>query len=182
VRLRRALFIAATTVGSISCAPSTIDIGARAPAPARALSADGQVTVLLFFSAKCPCQRAHDARLVALADRYSSRGVRFVAVDSEAGADEARDGAEAASRSYPFAIVSDPDGAVAEALGVDVATTAVVIDAQGRVRYRGGIDSDRHDLHINATPFLSNALDALLAGRDPEKPTAKSLGCILQRR
>lgn len=182
MNLRRTTIAAACVLASIGCAPSSVDVGARAPASARALAADHAVTVLVFFSATCPCTSAHDRRLVALAERYSARGVRFVAIDSEAGADDARDRAEATARGYPFAIVADPDGAVAESLGVDVAATTVVVDGAGLIRYRGGIDSDRHDLHDDATPFLSNALDAVLDGHDPTTKTAKSLGCVLRRR
>jgi hypothetical protein len=57
----------------------------------------------------------------------------------------------------------------------------VVLDGEGRVRYRGGIDSDRTHLHEDATPFLRLALDDLLAGRPPRVAEGKTLGCSLQK-
>ena len=40
-------------------------------------------TVLVFLSVDCPCFKAHEPRLAALARDYGSKGVRFVLVDSE---------------------------------------------------------------------------------------------------
>ena len=62
-------------------------------------------TVLVFFSAGCDCQTAHDARLGALAERYRGRGVALFAVDSERDASLEHDVSEARLRGYPFAIL-----------------------------------------------------------------------------
>jgi peroxiredoxin len=173
--------------------------GCAAPAPARLpdvalassdgaplrlaeLTARAPLTVVVFFSAGCPIQRAHDARLVALAARYRPRGVQLVAVDSEATATPASDRDEAQRRGYPFPILTDPDGRVADALGAEVATHTVVLDAAGRARYRGGLDSDRARLHDDAALYLRDALDRLLEGREPERVETVAPGCMLRRR
>jgi hypothetical protein len=49
------------------------------------------------------------------------------------------------------------------------------------VHYRGGIDSDRIHLHDDRTPYLEQALDDLLAHREPRVAEGKSLGCALQK-
>jgi hypothetical protein len=139
-------------------------------------------TVVVFFSADCPCQRAHDGRLRDLFARYRPRGVGMVAVDAEATATPAGDREEARARGYPFPILTDPEGATADALGAAFATYAVVIDAGGRVRYRGGLDSDRNHITPGASAWLSDALDRLLAGREPEPAETTSMGCSLRRR
>src|SRR5690606_42130345 len=56
----------------------------------------------------CPCQRAHDPRLLDLHRRWSERGVRFVSVDAEANSSLERDVREQKKRGYPFPILSDP--------------------------------------------------------------------------
>ena len=43
----------------------------------------------------------------------------------------------------------------------------MVLDAAGRVHYRGGIDSDKTHLHDDSDAYLKDALDALLADREP---------------
>ncbi len=141
----------------------------------------GRVTVIVFFSADCPCQAAHDARLRDLFVAYHDRGVNLIAVDSEAGASPVRSAKEAGARAYPFPLLADPKGALADAFGAEFATYSVVIDQQGRVRYRGGIDSDRAHLTENASPWVRNAVDRLLAGADPDPAEAEALGCALRR-
>jgi peroxiredoxin len=137
-------------------------------------------TVLVFFSADCDCQRAHDARLRELYLRYRGRGVDLLAVDSEVAASLSRDEALARQRAYPFALLIDHGGKLAHALEADYATYSVVIDAAGQVRYRGGLDSDYRDLHEDASFYLRDALDDLLAGRPVRAPEAKTLGCGLR--
>ena len=139
-------------------------------------------TVVVFFGADCPVQRAHDARLRDLYTAYHPRGVAMIAMDSEATATPAADRDEARARGYAFPILTDPEGAAADALGATYATYAVVVDSGGRIRYRGGLDSDRSHPTPGASLWLQNALDRLLEGRDPEPAETASLGCALRRR
>ncbi len=93
-------------------------------------------TVLVFFSATCPCLEAHDQRLVALAGAQPAGEVQVLAVDSESGATLEQDRAEARRRGYPFPILLDPGGQLARAVGAVFATTSVVVDSEGRLRFR----------------------------------------------
>jgi hypothetical protein len=106
--------------------------------------------------------------------------VRFFAVDPEVGATVARDRVEAARRGYPFPILIDGGAKMARTFGAEFAGHAVVLDRDGRVLYRGGIDSDRAHLTDDATPFLGDALADLLAGRSPRLAESKPLGCALR--
>ena len=176
-RVVRASVVALALLGCSR--PRTPDV---APDDVRALSRDAKLTVVFFFSAHCPCQSAHDPRLLALHARYAPRGVRFVAVDSEESAADDVDAREARARRYPFPIVSDPDGTIADERGAEFATFTVVIDHAGRVVYRGGIDSDRSHLTDDAEPWLDQALAALVDGKTPKVVESKALGCALQRK
>jgi hypothetical protein len=142
---------------------------------------DGRaLTVLVFFSAHCDCQSAHDARLRELAMRYRSRGVAFFAVDSEVDAEPARDTQEAQRRAYPYPILIDRHATLARALNAEYSTYAVVLDTGGRVRYRGGIDSDHVHLRADAVPYLRHALEDLLEGHEPRRAYGEALGCALR--
>jgi hypothetical protein len=138
-----------------------------------------ELTVLVFFSVRCDCQAVHDARLRELARNYIARGVAFFAVDSEVDAVLARDAEEAARRAYPYPILIDRHAVLARALGAEYATYTVVLDASGRVRYRGGIDSDLVHLRADAVLYLQDALEDLLAGRAPRRAYGEALGCAL---
>jgi hypothetical protein len=76
----------------------------------------------------------------------------------------------------------DSGAKLADALGATRAMYSVVLDADGRVRYRGGLDSDKNRLTDDAKPYLRNALDDILAGREPRHDDSRTLGCSLQTR
>jgi AhpC/TSA family len=161
--------------------------------PQIALTADGgrtvnyptdlskaKLTVFIFFSKDCLCFAAHEDRIRTLIDTYSSRGVQFVIVDSEVGRTADGDAAEARARRLPSPIFIDSGARLAKSLGAVYATYTVVVDPQGVVRYRGGIDTDKTHLKDDRTQFLADALDDLTAGRPPRLAEGKTLGCALQ--
>ncbi|HEY1547478.1 MAG TPA: redoxin domain-containing protein [Kofleriaceae bacterium] len=137
-------------------------------------------TVFVFFAKSCPCFGMHEARLRELVDRFGTRGVRFVIVDSERGRTIADDAAEAQQRKLPAPVVLDPGAKLAGMLGAVYATYSVVVDANGEIKYRGGIDSDKSHLRDDRTQYLADALDDLVAGRVPRRAETKTLGCALQ--
>ncbi len=137
-------------------------------------------TVFIFFSAHCPCMAAHDDRVSQLASAYPARDVQLFLVDSEVGDALERDRMEAQRRQYPFPILADPNGKLAQAFNVRFATTTVVVDSAGTVRYRGGIDSEKRKPDPAGRFYLKEALSALLKGQTPELTETKSLGCYLR--
>jgi hypothetical protein len=162
--------------------PTTPLIGARGePLDARSMARDAPLTVLVFFSPDCHVLDVHEPRLRALFDAYHPRGVQFFMVDSEVRGSLERDTTEARRRGYPFPILGDRGAKLANALGAEYATYAVVFDDHARVRYRGGIDTDKSQVHDDATPYLKNALDDLLADREPRVTEGETLGCALQK-
>ena len=138
-------------------------------------------TVAVFVSKECPCLAAHDQRLRDLAATYGPRGVQFLAIDSEVGTTPGSASAEIASHGLPFSIYVDRGAKLANELGAEFATYTVVLASDGRVVYRGGIDSDKQRLHDDATFFLRDALDDLLVGHAPRRTEGKTLGCVLRK-
>jgi len=182
----------ATIVVCASCAPAAATKLPDAPrielssGSGEAFDLSGAVqsaplTVLVFFSTHCQCLDAHGARLRALYAEYRPRGVQFYMVDSESGASPERDEAEARRRGYPFPVLVDRGARVAGLLSAEYASYSVVLDRGARIRYAGAIDSDRIQLRDTATPHLKNALDDLLAGRNPRVAEVEALGCTLEK-
>ncbi len=143
--------------------------------------ARAKLTVVVFYADHCPCFRVHEERLRDLVRVYGPRGVTVLLVDSEVSATLAADAQAARERGLP-AIALDPGARLADALDAEYATYSVIFDEHGKVRYRGGIDTDKNVLRDDATPFLANALDDLLAGRESRLAEGKTLGCALQKR
>ena len=137
-------------------------------------------TVFIFYSDHCPCMSAHIERLRALEARFASSNVRFWFVDSEVGASTARDTELMKTRNLPFEMLVDRDGSFARSAGAEYASYALVVDSSGRIRYHGGIDSDKSHLTETAEPYLADALQDLVSGRDVRAPEGKALGCSLE--
>ena len=185
--MRSWVFAVATVA---ACATS---VRSRAPTSGRFDGTDGiahtivpadreAYTAVVFFSTECHVLAVHDERVRDLAAEFAPRGVRFVAVDSEVGAQIERDRAEAYRRGYPFPIVIDRGGELARQLGAVYAGYVVVLDREGNIHYRGGIESDRVRLREDRSPYLRDALTDLLAGRTPRVAESKVLGCALRLR
>jgi hypothetical protein len=167
------LLLAATSCASARPRVASVDPGRL---PTRA-----PVTVLVFYSPHCHCLTLHDPRVVALYERYHARGVQFFMVDSEVGAAQGADDAEARRRGYPFPMLLDPGARLADQVGAEYSSYSVVLDAEGRIRYRGGIDSDKTHLQADAEPWLADALDDVLAGRATRLAQGKTFGCALRK-
>lgn len=143
--------------------------------------ARSKLSVFVFFVEDCPCFEAHEPRLKEWAKRLEKDGVRFYVVDSEARASQAKSEREAQKRGYPFPLLADTEGRLARAFDVEFATHAVVVDAEGRVRYSGALDSDKVLLHTGAKLYLPENLEDLLEGRPPRHPKTEPMGCTLER-
>jgi peroxiredoxin len=139
---------------------------------------DPQYTVLIFRSQECEYVTAHTPRLRELSRDYTARGVRFFGVNPEPDVELA--GERASSQKLGFPVLIDRKARLASQVGADYSGYTVVIDGSGEIKYRGGIDSDQTTLHADAEPFLRNALDDLLAGRQVRRPETRALGCMLR--
>jgi hypothetical protein len=139
------------------------------------------LTVLLFFTGECPVQKAHDARVRDLIATYRPKGVTFAAVLSEAGAEVGAERDEARRRALDLPVLEDRGAVLADALGVEYSTHAVLLDGERRVLYSGALDSDRTHLTEGAERYLRDALDASLGGRPIAKSRVDALGCPLRK-
>ena len=83
----------------------------------------------------------------------------------------------------PAAVLIDPLSKVARAYGATVTPHMYVIDANGLLVYKGGIDSiatsDASDI-AKATQYVRIALDELQAGKPIAQASTRAYGCTLK--
>ena len=116
-----------------------------------------------------------------LALKYAGENVRFVGVNSSHGETAAETRAHFKEAGLPYPILMDKNGSVADRFGASVTPEAFVIDAGGTLRYHGRIDDSREPDKVTSND-LQNALDALLAGKQPARPDISAFGCAIARR
>ncbi|HEX6881768.1 MAG TPA: redoxin domain-containing protein [Planctomycetota bacterium] len=144
---------------------------------------DARFVVLYVFMDDCPIVRLGAAELRALMGEFAPRGVRFLGLDPAPQDGRASIAAEAAELGLELPILVDDTQCVAEMLGVTRTAEALVIESDGlRLRWRGPLD-DRLEYGGQRAEasrrFLREALEALLAGREPPTDAPGAKGCAL---
>ena len=184
--------------------PSTLALGS--PAPGFSLpGVDGRtyalkdfaaakILVVVFTCNHCPTAQYYEPRLKQLATDYTNRGVAVVAImpndPKSVRLDElgwtdlsdsfpemklrARDG----QFNFPYLYDGDTE-AVARAYGPVATPHVFVFDAARKLRYAGAIDDSERVQHVTRH-FVRDALDALLAGREPPVTKTKVVGCSVK--
>ncbi|HZT80115.1 MAG TPA: redoxin domain-containing protein, partial [Gemmataceae bacterium] len=179
---------ALAAVAALAAAPERDRPPARLslPDPAgkvHALPGPGEArAVVLFFTAvECPNAVRYLPRVAELHKACSGRGVRFLALYPNAldGKDEIAK--QAGDFKLPFPALLDADQRAADAYGVTVTPTAVLLDAAGKVRYRGAVDDNKAE-RLAGKHYLRDALDAVLAGKEVAVRETEPAGCTIQRK
>lgn len=146
--------------------------------------ADAKAIVVAFVGNDCPLVRLYAPRLSALARKYESRGVRFLAVNSNRH-DTVTEMADFA-RNYelPFPLLKDLRNEVADRFMAERTPEVFVLDEERVVRYRGRIDDQyavglqREDL---SNDYLVRALDQVLGDRPVRMASTEAVGCVIAR-
>jgi peroxiredoxin len=144
-------------------------------------------TVVVFTCNHCPYALAWHQRILDVAHDYVERGVRVLAVNPNDAERYPRDSLQAMRArvergelaDVPY--LRDESQAVADAYGAKTTPDVFVLDAGGVLRYRGAPDADYDDPAQNAA-FLRGALDAVLAGRQPDPVQTPPVGCSIKWR
>ena len=141
-------------------------------------------TVVVWTCNHCPYALAWHGRIVDAARDYGDRGVRFLAVNSNDSDRYPADSPEAMRErvereNWPFPYLWDETQEAARAWGARVTPHLFVLDRDRRLAYEGAPDADHRDPSQNAA-WLRAALDAVLAGSEPEPPSTESVGCSVK--
>ena len=172
-------------------APVTLAIGAGAPnfdlpdteGNQHSLP-DGEPVVVVFTCNHCPYALAWHDRIAAAARDFAGR-VQFFAINPNDGNRYPADSYEAMQRrvhedgGWPMPYLRDETQEVAAAYGARTTPDVFVVDAEGRLRYRGAPDADYGNESENAA-WLRAAVDAVLADTDPDPAETEPVGCSIK--
>ena len=170
----------------------TLALGATAPA-FQLSGVDGRdhsledyqgspLLVVMFTCNHCPFVIGSEGRMKALYQAYTRRGVAWVAINSNETTHHPDDSFEhmkerARAEKLPWPYLRDESQDVARAYGALRTPHFYVFDRQRRLRYTGRLDNSPRDATKAATHELADALDDLLAGREPRVPLTNPIGC-----
>jgi peroxiredoxin len=151
----------------------------------------GKVVVLEWTNAECPYTRKHyeSGNMQSLQSLARDHGVVWLTVISSApGKQGFVDGAGAdqltkTRHAVPSAVLLDPSGRVGRLYHAKTTPHMFVIDAQGELRYMGGIDSiatpEVSDIP-KAEPYLKEAMLAVVDNQPVAHPATRPYGCSVK--
>lgn len=158
--------------------------------------AQAEVLVIVFTSNHCPTAQAYEERVKKLVVDYTPKGVAFLAINpnhadavrlDEMAYTDLGDTFEemkerAAHHHFNFPYTDDgPTQSVVEKFGAAATPHVFIFDRSRHLRFQGRIDdSEREDYATQHD--TRNALDALLAGKEPAVTQTKVFGCSIKWR
>lgn len=141
-----------------------------------------RLSVVCFLGAECPMARSYAMRLSELARLYKDQGVQFIGVNSNRQDSIADIREYADSLSVEFPIVHDKGNVIADKFQAIRTPEVFVIDASGKLQYKGRIDDQYAPGIVKSTATrqdLKLAIDELLAGKPVTVRETTALGCII---
>ncbi len=156
--------------------------------------ADAELLLVIFTCNHCPTAQYYEERIKALVTDYRDKGLAVVAISpndpdsvrlDELGWAVRSDSfeemkAQAEERGFNFPYLYDGDSeAVSRQYGPLVTPHAFLFDTERKLRYVGAIDDSERVEHVTIH-YLRDAIDALLAGKQPEIAQTKVVGCSVK--
>ena len=192
--------IAGTSIATTAFAAADLQIGQPAPnftgtdSKGSSLSLSqfrGKTVVLEWTNADCPYTRKDytSGNMQAVQALAKKNGVVWLSIISSApgkqGYVDAR-GADALTQArdaMPSAVLLDPSGNLGRLYGAKTTPHMFVIDKNGTLQYKGGIDSiastDVGDI-AKAEPYLREAMLAVVQGTPVEHAVTRPYGCSIK--
>ena len=139
-------------------------------------------TLVIFTCNHCPFAKGWEQRIVEISNSYAKKGIGVILINANDPTKYSEDGwaemqARAKARGLQVPYVVDETSAVARAFGASVTPEAFLFDKSGKLAYHGTVDDNHQDASKVQKRFLTDALDAVVAGKPPALPETKSLGC-----
>ncbi|MBS1602934.1 MAG: redoxin family protein [Bacteroidetes bacterium] len=156
---------------------------------------DARVLVVVFTCNHCPTAQAYEDRLIRLTSDYRSKGVAVVAIMpndpssirlDELGYTDMGDSFEemkrrAVEKHYNFPYLYDgKTEEVTKKYGPIATPHVFIFDKDRKLRYSGRVDDVEKPGRTPTTLDTRNAIDALLAGKEPPVKTTKVFGCSIK--
>lgn len=151
----------------------------------------GKVVVLEWLNHGCPFVRKHydSGNMQKLQELYTQKGVVWISIISSAKGKQGFSTPDKALqdkakyRSKATHILLDKDGKVGKAYAAKVTPHMFVLNKKGEAIYVGGIDSiastSKGDI-ANARPYVKDALDSFLSGKEVKVKESRPYGCSVK--
>lgn len=144
--------------------------------------------VVIFTCNHCPFSQAYEDRIIALHKAYAPKGYPVLAINPNDAVKSPDDSFEkmqerAKSKAFPFAYLYDETQETAKAFGAARTPHVFIVQKNGKdwvLKYIGAIDNNTESAEKADKKYTEDALNALLAGKNPEPAETKAIGCTIK--
>jgi len=149
---------------------------------------DAKGFVVIFTCNTCPYSVAYEDRIIALDKKYKSKGYPVIAINPNdpkaSNGDSLADmKVRAKAKGFTFPYLFDDGQKVYPQYGATKTPHVYILKKEKgkiQVAYIGAIDNNSHNPDSVTKKYAEDAIDALLAGKTPEKSTSRAIGCSIK--
>lgn len=149
---------------------------------------DAKGFIIVFTCNTCPYSVANEDRIIALDKKYKSKGYPIIAINPNDPAVQPGDSMEkmkerAQEKGFTFPYLLDARQEVYPKYGATRTPHIYILEKEeGKniVQYIGAIDDSSRDPKSVKETFVEDAVNALLAGKKPEKTYTRAIGCSIK--
>ncbi len=142
----------------------------------------GEIVCLIFWSANSPLIKSYEYRLIGLFSDFALKGIQFFGIASNVDETPDQIRRAQADRKIPFPILLDPESKIADYLAATRTPEIFIIDRDGRLAYRGGIDNESWANHQPTKHYVRDVLDQLISGNGASLHETKAYGTKIKRK
>jgi len=140
------------------------------------------VVVVVFLANHCPVVRANDDRIIDFVSDYKDKGVRVVGLCVNDIEQDKLPGIKKhmADKKINYTYGYDESQRVGRAYGATVTPSFFVLDKDRVIRYMGLMDDNTMNEAKVTKHYLRDAVDAVLAGKEPAVEETRPTGCSIE--
>ena len=151
---------------------------------------DAKGYIVVFTCNGCPYAKAYQDRIIALDKKYKAKGYPVVAInpnDVDLKSDDSMEAMKkrAQEKGFSFPYLKDANYEVFKTYGATRTPHIYLLKKESGdlvVKYIGTIDDNYQDASAVQEAYLANAVDALIAGKDPDPNSTKAIGCTIKQK
>jgi len=144
--------------------------------------------IVVFTCNHCPYAVAYEDRIIALDKKYKPLGYPVIAINPNDPAAQPKDSyeamqARAKEKAFTFPYLFDDGQTIYPQYGAEKTPHVFVLKKTGNkqvVKYIGAIDNNYRNAAEATEHYVADAVDALLAGKEPVVSKTVAIGCSIK--
>ncbi|SHI31265.1 Peroxiredoxin [Mesonia phycicola] len=138
--------------------------------------------IVVFTCNECPFAKMYEDRLIALHNKYASKGYSVVAINPNVSEDNEKENftamqKRAEEKQFPYVYLADTEHKIFPQYGAVRTPHVFLLDAERKVQYIGTIDDNAKSAEDVKVKYVENAIEALEKGEKIEPNFTKAIGC-----